>query len=117
MVERDPDANERLIVRARAKASRRGTTLEAELVAWLERYVEMPDDALGDRQIAGASPHRPRPPVAALPLQRPRSAERPRTPPSTGDDSGSRTLAYQRLLVSMRAPSQRSPRGRDESER
>ena len=115
MVERDSGMNERLVARARAKASSRDTTLEAELVAWLERYVGTPDETPdGRRTDVVPSPSRRSSPPAASPSsrpERPRPEARSRAPASADGGSGSRTLAYRRLLVSMRDT---SPRGEGE---
>jgi len=119
MAERDPGANEQLIERARAKAARCGTTLEAELVAWLERYTDGPEEAVGERRTDAAVPSRPhRPAQAPVPDRVDRRARQARAlPPSAAEDgAGSRSLAYRRLLVSMRDVSPRPSRRRSESE-
>ncbi len=43
MVDRDLEAKSRLVVLARKKAARRGTTLEDEVQRWLAQYVGEPD--------------------------------------------------------------------------
>jgi len=115
MQERETGSDEHLIARARAEAFRRGTTLEAELRAWLMDYagsLAAPDDA-DDRGVTPAPgamrrPHETTVPETPAVAPSMRGAEQapperhPPPPPSVGDRHGSRELAYRRLSASIR---------------
>ncbi|MFK8083620.1 MAG: hypothetical protein AB8B97_25335 [Granulosicoccus sp.] len=95
MVIKDTEAKNRLVALARKKAENEGTTLESEVEAWLERYVNEPDTGTIRRIDLGSPTCEAPAPARAVIKRAANSISRPR--PSTHSDRDTRSAAYRRL--------------------